>query len=120
MDVHSGAAERLRRLSAVFGKLIGDHNDGIAEPDFGVAKASIGHDQFKNLGGAERLLVEFQRLDAVLDGKVWRYGVMSRRNRFYIHTFTFDYRNQPSFARETHSLFSFVKPSGLQSSLPTP
>ena len=47
-----------------------------------MAEASVGHQQLKDLSRSERLLVELQRLDGILDGQVRRDGVVSSRNGY--------------------------------------
>ena len=58
---HEGAAaavEAGRRNSAVLGRFVGEHDDGVTDLDLGMAKASAFHWDAVALGGAEGLFVE--------------------------------------------------------------
>src|SRR5262245_42975422 len=60
VETYRRPSQRFWRLPTVFWEFVRKHDHGIAQANFGMAKASVGHYQFVDLGGAERLLVKLK------------------------------------------------------------
>jgi hypothetical protein len=81
-DEHGGAANGLRTARVPLGKLVGQHDLGIANPDFGEPHFTVRGREPREFGGAKGRLVELDGLGGVGDNQIGRGGVVALRDRF--------------------------------------
>src|SRR5215218_6949428 len=94
-DRDGSSADLLRRPRIGLRERIREHQDRVADPDLGVRDLPVGPEHARELGRAERALVELDRLRPVVDGERRRQGVVALWNRLNSHSPPSEGREHP-------------------------
>src|SRR5207237_6737750 len=81
--IRTGGSAIMLAERAPLGKLVGEHDGGAADADHGVHELAAGAGQPALFHGAERLLVELDRVRRAGDDQMRRDGVHSVGDGFY-------------------------------------